>query len=76
MKEVKKGAIMNLTLYVVRIASSGIRHSGPCENCFKTIKQTGIRRIVFSGNDGVFEMHDVCNYKSFHITHGFKHIRS
>ena len=74
MKEVKKGATQNLTLYVVRLASSGIRHSGPCENCLKTIKMTGIRKIVFSSNNGEFEMHTVANYVSQHTTHGFRHL--
>jgi deoxycytidylate deaminase len=74
MKDVNKGTTQNLTLYVVRLAPSGIRHSGPCENCVKAIKKTGIRRIVFSGDNGIFEMHDVSTYISYHVTHGFKHL--
>jgi tRNA(Arg) A34 adenosine deaminase TadA len=67
---------MNLTLYVVRLAASGIRHSGPCENCLSIIKKIGIRKIVFSCDNGKFEMHTVRNYISYHITHGFKHIKN
>ena len=66
---------MNLTLYVVRLAASGIRHSGPCENCLSVIKKIGIRKIVFSCDNGMFEMHNVTNYVSYHITHGFKHLK-
>ena len=74
MKEIKKGATQNLTLYVVRLAASGIRHSGPCENCVRTIKKTGIRKIVFSGHNGSFEMHNVSSYESYHVTQGFRHL--
>jgi deoxycytidylate deaminase len=59
---------------VVRLSSSGILHSAPCENCFSLIKRSGIKKIVFSDDNGGFEIHDVVEYQSFHVTTGFRHL--
>ena len=42
-----------ITLYIVRLSYNGTIHdSAPCKDCTKTLQQLGIKRIVYSNNDG------------------------
>ena len=72
-KEIRKGPT-NLTLYVVRVAASGLRQSGPCKQCLSAIRQVGIKKIVFSDDDGMFEMHTSNSYTTEHLSSGFRHM--
>lgn len=56
------------------MSSTGILHSAPCEHCFGIIKQSGIKKIVFSDDHGGFEIHEVLEYQTVHITTGFRHL--
>ena len=59
---------------VVRVSTSGLKHSGPCQNCLNTIRQVGIKKIVFSDNDGCFEMYNTSLYSTNHQSSGFRHM--
>ena len=73
MKDVPKGASVNYTLYVVRLAASGLRQSSPCKHCLQAIQDVGIKKIVFSDDDGHFEIHTSVNYTTNHQSSGYRH---
>jgi hypothetical protein len=63
----------NCTLYVVRVGVSGdIKRSDPCQRCTELIKHYGIKKIVYSNNEGGFECINSCDYESEHCSSGFK----
>ena len=65
----------NCTIYVVRVGVTGnMKRSDPCQNCTNLIKQFGIKRIVYSNDEGGFEKVYASEYESIHCTSGFKKI--
>jgi tRNA(Arg) A34 adenosine deaminase TadA len=65
----------NCTIYVVRVGVTGnIKRSDPCQNCAHLIKQFGIKRIVYSNDEGGFEKVYASEYVSQHCTSGFQMI--
>jgi hypothetical protein len=63
------------TIYVVRVGGSGhIRKSDPCKSCSRLIKQFGIKKIVYSNDDGGFDVVNASDYESQHCSSGFNRI--
>jgi len=61
--------LKDTTLYVVRISTGGnLRNSAPCKNCLSVIKFVGIKKIVFSSDDGNIKIYKTDNYKTKYIT--------
>ena len=54
-KKTPKNKLKNGILYVYRLGFSGYRLAKPCPNCQKAIKAAGIKKVVFSTNEGKFE---------------------
>ncbi len=43
------------TIFVVREAASGLAMAKPCQFCLELIKAVGIKRVVYSTDDGIEE---------------------
>jgi hypothetical protein len=60
-----------LTIYIVRLSSSGeLRSSGPCVNCLRLIREFGIRKMVYSDEDGSIKEHNTYEYDKVHVSLG------
>ena len=52
----------NISVYIVRVSSAyELRDSSPCLDCYRKMKELGVKRIIYSVNDGVVKM----NLKDF-----------
>ena len=61
----------NCTIYVVRVGCTGaIKRSDPCQKCAAMIKQYGIKKIVYSNDEGGFECVYANEYEAVHSTSG------
>ena len=61
----------NCTLYVVRVGCNGaLKRSDPCLKCASLIKQFGIKKIVYSNDEGGFECINSNAYQAKHSTSG------
>jgi len=48
------------TMYVARVDKDGLRRMArPCNKCMKTLKDAGVRRVVYTTNDGSFQVERV-----------------
>ena len=48
----KRVVVKKMKLYIVRVGTYGeLKDSRPCLNCFNTIKNLGIKKIIYSTND-------------------------
>lgn len=60
-----------VTIYIVRVASSGeLKSSGPCINCLSVIREVGIRKMVFSEDDGTIKEYNTNEYSHIHLSLG------
>ena len=63
-----------ITLYIVRINSSGItRESAPCKDCYELIKEKGIKKFVYTTNNGI-QKTSVKDFIPTQITNGRHYI--
>lgn len=64
-------------MYIVRVGGEGdrLKESGPCIDCLSKIKMMGIKRIVFSTNEGTYEVHNPREYNRQHTTGGRLHLK-
>ena len=47
----------NISVYIVRIsAAKEFRDSAPCLDCYRKMKELGVKRIIYSVNDGIIKM--------------------
>ena len=46
------GSTKGATLYVARLSRSGVLFSRPCDNCRRAIIDAGIRKVIYTGDDG------------------------
>ena len=47
----------NISVYIVRIsAADEFRASSPCIDCYRKMKELGVKRIIFSIDDGIVKM--------------------
>ena len=49
-----KEKIVNSTMYIWRFGHSGLLLSRPCEMCFQEMLKSGVKRVVYSTNNGDF----------------------
>lgn len=64
-----------ITLYVVRIDQhNNIKNSAPCIDCIKMIRLFGIKRIIYSDDDGNFQKIKPHNYTKIHTSVGRRSI--
>ena len=53
MKALRHGPVKGMKMYVVRVRSNGeLAMSRPCQYCMPTVFNAGIRRVIYSTNDG------------------------
>lgn len=58
-----------MTLVVIRINSnSNITGSKPCKHCCNIIKAIGIKKVIYSDNDGIFVDEKASDMCSDHIS--------
>jgi deoxycytidylate deaminase len=50
--------------------SNSLKDSAPCSDCIKVIKALNIKKIVYSTDQGSFEIVKPQNYSSNHMTQG------
>lgn len=48
----QKKKFKKITIYVVRITSTGFMNSAPCKDCMKKLKELNIKNIVYSNHNG------------------------
>ena len=66
-----------ITLYVVRLSYNGIIHdSAPCSDCHKTLSQLGIKRVVYSNEQGDFTSCKMSEYIPKSLSLGRRFIES
>ena len=66
----------NCTLYVVRVGCAGdLKRSDPCQKCASMIRQFGIKKIVYSNDQGGFECVNSNKYEAQHSTSGTQRMR-
>ena len=71
-----KKKMKKITLYVVRIGNDDtLRNSAPCTNCFDVIREMGIKRIVFSNENGEIISTNTNSFTTTHFTHGTRAIQ-
>ena len=64
-----------MELYVVRLNNNDeIKYSAPCNNCLDIIKTLQIKKIIYSMDDGSFEIVKPQYYNNNYITLGFRQI--
>ena len=64
-----------MKLYIVRIGTYGeLKDSRPCVNCFNTIKQLSIKKIIYSTSDSSIVSQKVCDYYTNKPSLGYKFI--
>tara|TARA_Y100000748_G_scaffold274341_1_gene249379 strand:+ start:199 stop:408 length:210 start_codon:yes stop_codon:yes gene_type:complete len=64
-----------MKLYIVRVGTYGeLKDSRPCLNCFNTIKNLGIKKIIYSTNDSSIVSQKVCDYHTESPSLGYKFI--
>ena len=59
-------------LVIIRVSKTQIAYSKPCNNCIEDIRACGIRKVLYSTNDGfevikstdLINSHKTCHYKS------------
>ena len=61
---------------MVRVSSIGLKYSAPCNHCCQIIKRSGIKKIVYSKDNGEFEIIQTKNYNSNFITSGNRYFGS
>ena len=60
-----------ITLYVVRLDHHNIfKDSAPCSDCTRVIKGLNIKKIIYSKDDGSFDIVRTQNYTTKHISLG------
>jgi len=52
-----------------------IKDSGPCIDCLTTLKTFGIKKMVFTTNEGTLELHDINSYNKVYKTCGRLHLQ-
>jgi hypothetical protein len=68
--DVKK-LMRKVTIYIVRVSSSGeLKSSGPCINCLSVIREVGIRKMMFSEDDGSIKEYNTNDYTRVHLSLG------
>lgn len=71
LKKIDKNKIKNSTIYIVRINKNGkLCQSAPCISCFHIITMVGIKKIVYSDDNGNITRCNTKNYNIKHITYG------
>ena len=46
----------NISVYIVRVSSANeFRDSSPCLDCYRKMKELGVKRIIYSVNDGIIK---------------------
>lgn len=64
-----------MELYVVRINNNDeIKYSAPCNHCLDIIKTLQIKKIIYSIDNGGFEIVKPQYYNNNYITLGFRQI--
>ena len=44
------------TIYIVRVGANGdMKMAKPCEDCQRLLRESGIRRVIFSNEHGTME---------------------
>jgi hypothetical protein len=62
-----------VTIYIVRVSNSGqLKSSGPCINCLSVIKEVGIRKMMFSEDDGSIKEYNTNEYTRVHLSLGMR----
>ena len=62
-----------ITLYIVRSDRHGeIKDSAPCVDCMKVILALGIKKIIYSNNEGKFIIVKPEDYNVVHVSMGRK----
>lgn len=59
--------LSNLTLIVVRYSGGKFSFSKPCKHCIEKIKEVGIRKVLYSDDDGNFIEEKTRDLKNDHI---------
>jgi hypothetical protein len=68
--DVKK-LMRKVTIYIVRVSNSGeLKSSGPCINCLSVIREVGIRKMMFSEDDGSVKEYNTDEYNRVHLSLG------
>ena len=66
-----------VTLYIVRVSYNGnIHDSAPCHDCHKTLTDMGIKRIVYSNDEGDLTSCKMTEYIPKSLTLGRRYINS
>ena len=64
-------------MYIVRVSYNGSLHdSAPCHDCHKTLTEIGIKRIVYSNEDGDLTSCKMSEYVPKSLTLGRRYINS
>lgn len=73
LKIVKPSKLKKITLYVVRISSTGIIGcSAPCFDCMKKLSKFNVKKFIYSTDDGTFMSIKCKNYNTNFITRSKK----
>lgn len=56
-KKLSEADLRGATIYVMRDAKSGERMARPCQCCMDLIKLVGIKKIIYSSNEGYETIH-------------------
>lgn len=59
--------LSNLTLIVIRYSAGKFSFSKPCKNCIEKIKEVGIKKVLYSDDDGNFIEEKTRDLESDHI---------
>jgi tRNA(Arg) A34 adenosine deaminase TadA len=66
-----------ITLYIARITNMNtLNCSTPCMNCYNTMKEFGIKRVIYSDHDGELTKTAMCDFISTFNSSGQKAINA
>ena len=65
----KRRKMNKLTMYIVRNSRGRLGNSAPCLICYKNILKSGIKKIVYSTNEGIINC-NINNYNTNHLSSG------
>lgn len=68
---------LNINVYVIRYTNgSGIKSSAPCKDCYEKMIQFGVKKIIYSEDDGSFIKTKLIHYNPKTISLGRQFIEA
>ena len=68
--------LKNYTILVIRVGKDNegnivLRNAKPCKYCTESIKKVGLKKIIYSNDDGYLEKIKICDLESNYISKGY-----